>query len=361
MRIPTLAAPYVRLAKRLLLGPGSLDAAAFRRDVLCPEEVEKILPAVFLPGQLDRVSKQQTGAWGYKARDEAIAEAISTTVTYAPTIAYHIENAILFDGRIFAGRFKYPIAEKSLFESRANEENHIKSAALASSYLGTKYFGHWLADDCTRYLLAEDMNSPLCVRMPAYAHRHQYQTYFGQHWAPTDRAHIDHLVIYQDFSQNSLKQRRYKKLRGRIKAHFPKSDSNTCVYLRRGETGVLRTIQNEREIVDALAKRGFTVLDVATDNLECIIGTLINAKIVVSMEGSHIAHCTFTIPENSGLLILEPPDRFSGVHRSQAGCLGIRFGFVVGDHGDSGYRFSLPEILNTIDLLLFEVENKQAV
>jgi hypothetical protein len=109
--------------------------------------------------------------------------------------------------------------------------------------------------------------------------------------------------------------------------------------------------------MNALTKLGFLIIDIASDSLVDIIKTLSKAKMVISLEGRHVAHCTLTIPENGGLLILEPPDRFSGVHRAQAGCLGIRFGFVVGSFGTAGYHFAISEILQTFDLLLNKIEN----
>ena len=130
--------------------------------------------------------------------------------------------------------------------------------------------------------------------MPAYPHLPQYQTYFTQNWAPTTRAFIDHLIIFQDFSHNRLKQDRYKELRRRIRAQVPRDGRTTYVYLRRGRTGALRTIQNEREIIDELIKCGFVIVDVGSDDLGHIVGTLSNAELVISLEGSHVAHCTYT-------------------------------------------------------------------
>jgi Glycosyltransferase 61 len=350
---PIQAVPYVRFVKRLVLGRGSLQAIAHRQDVLCPEENTIIRPAIFLPGQIDRViDYKATDPWSHPTKEIEIAEAISTTATHAPTVAYHIKDAVLFDGSIYAGRFRHSIADKSLFVSAVHEPYHIKTSALASSYFGTKYFGHWLRDDCTKYLLAEEFGLPLCLRAAAFGHQQKYQAYFSQDWTPIDRARIDHLVVFQDFSQNSLKRKRYRVLRERIKARFPGNIRRSHVYLRRGQTGALRIIQNEDEIIDALIKRGFVILDVASDSLDHIIGTLVNANIVVSLEGSHIAHCVFASPENSGLLVLQPPDRFAAMHRGWSECLGIRFGFVVGAVGDVGYYFTVPEILRTIDLLL---------
>jgi capsular polysaccharide biosynthesis protein len=274
---------------------------------------------------------------------------------HAPTIAYYLKNAILFDGCIYLKHFKYPVSERSLFKS-ARRNCDLERVALASSFLGTKYFGHWLIDDTTRYLLAQDASLPLCVRMPTYGHRAAYEKYFNQDWTPIDRAHINDLVIFQDYSQNSSKTKRYKILRERLKRHFNNAGDRDYIYLRRGQSGVSRTIANEPEILEVLTKQGFQIVNVASDKLEDIITALLGARIVISIEGSHIAHCTLAVPERSGLLVLEPPGRFSGVHRAQAGSLGIKFGFVVGLPSDTGYVFSVSEILKTIDLLLQRID-----
>ena len=362
MFVPIEAIPYLRLVKRLFSGRGSLEAIAYRQDILCPEEKVMTSAPVFLPGQIERITDYKaTDPWSNTSKDLEISAAVSRTATHAPTIAYHIQNAVLYNGSIYVGHFKHSIADTPLYvpisgEPHQIEPFQIKTAALASSYLGTKYFHHWVVDDCTKYLLAEEMGPLLCVRRPAFSHRLKYQAYFGQDWTPTDRARIEHLIVFQDFSQNSFKAKRYGVLRDRIKTQFPCDVHRLCIYLKRGKTGVQRIIQNEDEIIDSLVKQNFVIIDLASDSLDKIIETLRNAKIVVSMEGGHIAHCVFACPESSGLIVLQPPDRFSAVHRGWSECLRIAFGFVVGCSGDAGYYFSVSEILRTVDLMLDKTE-----
>ena len=358
MLLPIQFVPYIRLVRRLFSGLSSLQSIAYEQNILCPEEKAAIPPAVFLPGQIERVKDRIKNPWANTTSEVEIAEAISTTVTHAPTIAYHLNNAILFDGSIYAGSCRlpfYPKGDKSLSVSMMHAPHHMDTGALASTYLGTRFFGHWLVDDCTKYLLAEAVAPTICTRRSAFSHQQKYQTYFGQDWTPIDRARIDHLIVFQDFSQNSHKRKRYRALRDRIKSHFPSNDRGACIYLRRGKSGVSRVIQNEDEIVDALVKRDFMVVDIESDNLDHIIGSLVKTKIVVSMEGGHIAHCTYTCPEHSALLVLQPPDQFTATYRGWSACLGIGFGFVVGSIGDAGYYFPISEILVTIDLLLNQI------
>src|SRR5262245_18297476 len=97
MRFPLRAAPYVRLAKRLILGPGSLESAAFQQNSLCDKESVAVPAATFLSNELEKVIEQQPDVWSYKSKDDAIAEVISTTITHSPTIAYHLKDATLLD------------------------------------------------------------------------------------------------------------------------------------------------------------------------------------------------------------------------------------------------------------------------
>ena len=83
MFVPIQAIPYVRLAKRLFSGQGSLQSIAYRQDTLCQEEKTTLRPAVFLPGQLDRIIRfKPTDAVAVTTKEGEIAEAIATTVVH---------------------------------------------------------------------------------------------------------------------------------------------------------------------------------------------------------------------------------------------------------------------------------------
>jgi hypothetical protein len=348
-------APHIRNIKRLFLGAGTLASQAYRQEVLYEEEKATIHPVIFLPGQIDKITG--TG-FVLVSKEDQISRVLSRSVTHGKTIAYHIKEAILFDGSIYHGRLRHFVAEKSLFQS-SSQVRRLETVGLASSYSGTKYFGHWLADDCLQYLLAEKHGQPLCLRRPTGGemHRKKYETYFGQDWSWTDRALINHLIVYQDFAQNGLKRARYKILRARLRERFHHGKiGGSLVYLRRGGTGTQRLIENEQEIVDVLTKNGFVTVNVEMDTLEHLLGVLAGAKLVISIEGSHAAHCIFSVPENSGLIALQPPDRFMAFHRDWTEAVGVRFGFVVGVTDGIGYRFSTSEILRTVDLMLRSID-----
>jgi hypothetical protein len=361
--VPIHFAPYTNYISRQFFGNVPLKTVAYLQEVICSQETINARPAIFLPGQVDRI----TGTNPATTIEWELFTATSEVLKPTPTIAHHIRDAILVDGSIYQGRFKSFIAARSFFQqpSARSEPCHLKTVALASSHLGSRFFGHWLVDDCTQYRLAEQHGRPLCLRGPIYRHHQEtYQAYLDQHWAPIDRARIDRLIVYQDYhwgtSQDSLRRAQIRAMREKARARLPSGRGDLLVYLRRGRTGALRTVQNEEDLLNSLEKRGFTIVDVEADRLQRVLEILANAKIVVSLEGSHATHCVYSIPDNSGLILLQPPDRFLSFHRGWAESSGVWFGFVVGATGERGYSFSLCEILNTTDLMLRSIELERA-
>jgi hypothetical protein len=354
MMLPIATYALRRHVKRAIFGQGTLESTAFEREELCPGEQVEAPPAIHLLGQLERV----IGTTPETSKEREIELMTVRNVSHAPTIAYHIRNAVLVDGSIYAGRLRYPLVDRASFTPEQGRAVHVQKAALASSLLGHRYFGHWLKDDCLTYLLAERFARPLCIRpsFPVIPHAADYQKYFGQDWNCTERAHIAHLTIFQDHGQNSLKRTRYVELDRRIMRRFGGANARASplVYLRRGHTGVPRLAQNEPEIIEVLLRSGFRVVEIESRSLESIREDLASAKVVVSVEGSHISHW-FAAPQKSALLVLEPADRFTAIHRGWTTCLGVKFGFVVGNRGESGYVFSSTEILRTLDLLMKEL------
>ena len=364
MLVPIQFTPHFNYIRRNLFGNIPLKTIAYRQEMLCHEETIKAQPAIFLPGQVDRITGTDPGS----TVELEVSIATSEKLRPPPTIAHHIKDAIVVDGSIYQGRFKSFIAARSFYKSPPadTEPRHFKTVGLASSHFGSRYFGHWLIDDCTQYRLAEQLGHPLCLRGPIFPnHQKTYQSYLGQDWTPVDRAWIENLIVYQDFHwgtpQDSLRGAQTNAMRERARTHLPSGGARTLVYLKRGATGAWRTIQNEETLVDVLSRHGFMVVDVATSSLEQILAALANAKIVISVEGSQATHCAYSIPDKSGLILLQPPDRFLSFHRGWTTAAGVRFGFVVGSLDENGYSFLPSEVLQTVELMLRKLEHVAAI
>src|SRR5262249_36957771 len=123
-----------------------------------------------------------------------------------------LKDVAIVDGSVYSGTMRFYVAD--LKQPVAVEPMDLDRAALVSSYYGAKYFGHWLRDDCTQHLLANDLDIPtLCLPGPAGLHIEGYKSLFDQSWAPTFRARVKQLTIFSDYHQNSLRRQRYQRLR----------------------------------------------------------------------------------------------------------------------------------------------------
>ena len=342
--LPIALAPYIRQARRLFMGRGTVECVAQRIEILSP--IESDCPAncaVFLDGQLERITAAQNG----RLKDE-IEYATATKCTHGPTLAFHLSNAALVDGTIYADNLKYPISNN---KDPSSAILHLKSAAVASSWHGLHYFGHWLMDDCLTFEIARNYDTCICgLSGPISDHQAKYAKLFRQDWTETKRARIEHLVIFDDISQNQYKRERHRRLRTLVRETIPAAESRN-VYFRRGHSGTSRLVANEDEIINELTKAGFVVADVEKDRLEDMLSKLANANIVISIEGSHVSHCSFSLDEKAKLLTLQPCDRFAMSHSGWLSCIGAREGFVVGSKTHAGYHFPVQDILKTIDLL----------
>jgi hypothetical protein len=274
---------------------------------------------------------------------------LSTTAHHAATKAYHVKDAVVHNGSVYAKNMRFFLKERSA--KPLGGYAHCQSASLASTATGCRYFGHWLRDDCTQYLLGSNRGPTLTMASHMTAHQVEYANTFSQDWTCTDSAIVDNLVIFQDFAQNSSKRARYQELAARVAKVFPDEARKDLIFLRRGGTGAARLIEDEAALLDQLVRNNFEIVDVTSD-LGNILRKLKRARLVVSMEGSQISHCAYSLTEGCALLVLQPCDRFTSAHRLWTAGRGIRFGFLVGSMGTQGYRFNSSDVLSVADLLL---------
>jgi hypothetical protein len=96
---------------------------------------------------------------------------------------------------------------------------------------------------------------------------------------------------------------------------------------------------------------GFDVLDLREVGFEERYCRLARADVVVSVDGSHINHAYFAVPDGTPLVVLIPANRFTAVHGGVAHAMGMRFGCVVMDAAGDDTFANPDEVVNTVDLM----------
>ena len=314
----------------------SIEQVASNKRVLCPAEHGAARPAIYLKGDLERI----TGYPSTTTAEREWARVKGGRVEHAATKAYQVENSRCLGGFLYSGMWKMPLVSgwpnlmpRGCFES-------VEDAVMVSSYCGNRYFGHWVTDDLPLQLAGSELGTPVVHGVRSYIHADGYLKLFELNPRVLESAEIQKLTIISDYSQNSYKRIRYQSMREGLRKKIKAPPSVPGVFVRRGVTGVSRELTNEREIERYLESLGFISISPEELSPEEILRKSLGARFVVGCEGSHMGHFLYSIGENGTLICLEPPYQFTAVHKDYADCLGYNFGVVVGDQ--SGHGFSIP-------------------
>jgi capsular polysaccharide biosynthesis protein len=119
--------------------------------------------------------------------------------------------------------------------------------------------------------------------------------------------------------------------------------------LLRGTSGELRRLVNEDAIADSLRRRGFDVIDPIRLSADEVIRRCVGARVVVGVEGNHLAHGAVTVADGGAFLVIQPPNRFHHLFKDFCDMMSVRYGFVVGTRTGQGDDFIAdPDQINRL-------------
>jgi hypothetical protein len=340
----------LRYAVRRLTGRDgrSIRDVARRSWVVHPAEVGQRLPAIFLPGQLERVEAVQEET----SREFEFGRVLGGRVEHAATLGYELADAVIAGGSVFARGMRLPLLPGTFGPASLGPvDDRIAEASLVCSYVGNRYFAHWLLDDCPLQLLARKHAEPLAVLRPEFRHEADYARVLDLGVRRVRRVRVGRLLVFQDYGQNTGKRQRLGLLRAAAAGSRGPGAPPRGVYLRRGLSGVVRPLANEAEIEERLARRGFDIVDPETSGAEQILEKCRGVRTVVGVEGSQMAHGILTVAAPDGVVVaLQPPWRFNNLFKDFADCIGFRYALLVGARHPGGFRVDADELERTLDL-----------
>lgn len=334
------------IARRLLRRPAALTDISSRSWAISPAETTSVPEAIYLRDSLDRIE----GVGVSTTRENELRRIKGGRTEHAPTVAHEIRHAHLLDGSLYKGPWRWLLARGRRPLYSRGDCVFEKSAALACTYYGSFYFGHWMRDDLSLALAADGIGKPVSTERAAFRHEPRYRELLGVHTAAYAACAFDRIVVVEDFSQNAFKRKRYDELRARLAARIPESPFRR-VYLRRGAIGAQdpRVLTNGEQVESFLAARGFAVVDPDRLSSEEICRHLRGARMVVGVEGSHLAHAIYTMAADGVVCALQPPHRFNNVYKDYADCLGMRYAFVIGVPGSGGFMIAEDDLARTLE------------
>lgn len=351
MRINT---PMIRRSVRRLLAHRFVDlrALAAKEWTVCPGEDRRIAPAVHFTGAMDKVTR----LCNTRDRDSEMRLLNGGIIQDAPTQAFVIKNVDLVGAYLYskAARLQPGYGQEAIVLKDFPPKRRMSRATLIANNSGSHYFGNFMWDDLPLAMLDENRENHISVVKKPYDHETGYREILGVPAAPMlQHARIDEMTIFSDFAQNRSKEARLRTLRARLRTNVGAAHANKGgVFIRRGRTGERRVMENEPEIENYLASQGFTIIDPSTLSASEIARQSLDARLVIGVEGSHLAHALYSISDDATFLVLQPPNRFSLAHKEFADRLGMRYSFLVGDQSPDGFAIRIDELEAMLDRLL---------
>jgi len=325
-----------RLKQLLSRGiPGSrraLRELSGKNWLLCESESRLSPAAIYLENDLERVTEVMEDT----TLERELGRIRGGTIEHAATIAYRLTEVDILEGSLYKGAVRQPLLRKSDISRKKAELQLIEDAAIACTFYGSFYFGHWMTDDLTLHLAAERVGNPLTIARKRYGHEPSYCGLFGIRQNFVERAKCKQLVIFDDFGQNSYKRERYELLRSRLQ-NGVKGKGNARVFIRRGSSGSARSLMNSEAVETLLASQGFAIVDPEHLTVEEIVEQTLGADLVVGVEGSHLTHGLFAMADGGTLCVLQPPYRFNNWYKDFTDCLGMRYAFITGATTEGGF------------------------
>jgi capsular polysaccharide biosynthesis protein len=325
----------------------SLAELATRSWEIAPAHVAPSPPALYLPDQWERV----TAFSEFSSREGDLRKVRGGgEVQHAATRALSLRDAFLIDGILYKESASLHLHARTSRLPKLRVDEEIDRAALYCTFGGNRYFGQWLMDDCASYPLASAEGTPLTTAQPVNAHTLAYESWLEMKPIRAAAVHLGEVVIFEDIGQNPNKGARFRAMGDKLRAHVTPRP-HPGVFIVRGATGMRRVLQNEREIAERLRdRRGFTIVDPVKADVPAIVRACAGAAIVAGVEGSGLIHGILTLKAGGGLLVLQPPTRFSAIYKDLTDRDGQQFGFVVGHPRGGDFWVNPEEVERTLDL-----------
>ena len=340
--------PVVDRLRKLARRPARpLAELASRAWEIAPAQVAASPPALFLPDQWERVMAFSE----FSSREGDLRKVRGgVEVRHDATRAFRLRDAFLIDGVLYQGEASLHLHPRTGRLPRLRVDEEIDRAALYCTFGGNRYFGQWLMDDCATYPLAAAEGKPLTTAQPVNPHTLAYESWLDMHPVRGSAVHLGEVVIFEDIGQNPNKGARFRAMGDKLRVRVTPRP-HPGVFIVRGSTGMRRVLQNEREIAERLRdRRGFTVVDPAKTDVPAIVQACAGAQIVAGVEGSGLIHGILTLEQGGGLLVLQPPQRFSAIYKDLTDRDRQQFGFVVGHPRGADFWVDPEEVERTLDL-----------
>lgn len=321
---------------------------AEERWEISPAETLPELPVICLPNQAERITKTE-----FAPLDMTLRSIEGDPAAPAPaTMGFRLRDVDFVDGVLYKGGAELHLRRRARPALSHRRPRHAISGAMYETWVGNRWFGNWLLDDCLTYRLAEDAGHPVTSTPERGGHVPRYEELLSMTPQRIGDVHFDELILFEDHPNNSHRLARAQDMRARLlKGRDPKP--NPGVFLYRGTSGDARIMENEDEIAEKLeAHYGFRIMFAEDHSVDELMEACGATRVVAGVEGSQLNHGMTVMPPGGTLLTMQPADRTTTAMKLLTDRWQQRFGLLVGIGTATGFRIDWDETRRTLDMIL---------
>ncbi len=339
-----------RLRGLIGLRSEELRNAADEQWQVAPPEVRAVPPVLIPDGHAERIVQTE-----FAPTDLVLASlAGDPAEQIGPTMGYLLRDVDIIDGVAYSRGIRLHLHRhhrRSPFPQHMTDEG---KGALYESWVGNRWFGNWLLDDCLSYSLAEEAGGPVTTRPKTPGHVSEYEDLLEMQPRRICDAHFDELIVFDDHANNSNRIGRAARFRRQLTQGVSENPV-PGVFLMRGRSGDLRNLANEEQIATYLAEHhGFKVYWPEDHTAGELVAACAGAKVVAGVEGSQLCHAIGAMPPGATVLTLQPPDRVTTVLKLMTDRWLQRLAVVVGVGVATSFHVDPADVAAIMNLILHE-------
>ena len=348
-----LYAPPLNKLRRFVRPITSATDVATRTWEISPREEATTRAAIHLPEELDRI----TGISAHSNPDYEFARLRPRTLRFAPTNLCELRDVIISNGDVFRRSFKRMVRGHGPRRLLTRIDAEVADAGIfCSTWLGFRYFGHWLAEDFADKIQSAEFGESSELEQARTPHQAGYDAMFGMARRTVPPfCRLRKVMLIESDLGSRFRVDGWHRITRRIRERYPAAPHIGCM-LMRGSSGEKRLLVNEAEIADSLRKLGFRIVHPETMTLDALLREVSGSRIVVGVEGSQLSHGFHCLSAPGAMVVLQPPNRFGCTDKDRCDRKGLLYAFTIGLPADGGFRIELSSLQNILDKVSAELD-----
>ena len=321
-------------------------------------QLEAVKP-IYLPDDLEKVKQVPFGI----SVEQEMREFHKTTYKSGPFYRYTLENIFILKNRIYFEGNEYLLnpLEKALRIYNSDDVVEYNEAAFSSMRISTVFFGHWLHEELMLidYLQGKQK---IITSSPDTPQKKEISHFFELQYSFQPLAKIKVADMHEGWQHSLIYRNILSKYKRKICSLASQKTTSRLklVYLKRGDSAEKRNLENEKEMLETMSVAYDVECFVAESTpIKVLYSEIYNADVILSIEGSQLAHGIIAGKPGAVLACIQPPFRFYNPFKNYCADAGLKYAIFVAEHGlsNSGFYVDLERFKEFFYMLEEELQS----